>query len=108
MEENKNVTEILKEIYDSLTDEQKEKAKKCKTMDEFVKLASEEGIELPDEALDAVAGGVSFGEEEKRCSECGRRLPNNSSSSICAICRKSASESSRDEGHLPKFFRDPR
>ena len=58
MEENKNITEILKEIYDSLTDEQKEKAKECKTADELVKLAGEEDIELPDEALDAAAGGV--------------------------------------------------
>ena len=56
--ENKNLNEVLKGIYDSLTDEQKEKVKACKTMDELVKLAGEEGIELPDEVLDAVAGGV--------------------------------------------------
>ena len=47
----------LKGIYDSLTDEQKERAKACKTMDELTALASKEGIELPDEMLDAVAGG---------------------------------------------------
>ena len=47
----------LKGIYDSLTDEQKEKAKACKTMDELAALAAKEGIELPDEALDTVAGG---------------------------------------------------
>ena len=29
MEENKNITEALKGICDYLTDEQKEKAKKC-------------------------------------------------------------------------------
>ena len=58
MEENKKIAEVLKGIYDSLTDEQKEKAKKCKTMDELLKLAGEEGIELPDEVLDAAAGGV--------------------------------------------------
>ena len=44
-------------ICDSLSDEQKEKAKVCKTMDELKTLAGEEGIELPDEVLDAVAGG---------------------------------------------------
>ncbi len=58
MEENKNINELLKDIYDSLTDEQKEKAKKCKTTDELLKLAAEEGVELPDEVLDAAAGGV--------------------------------------------------
>ncbi|MBR4442398.1 MAG: hypothetical protein IKS52_03920 [Clostridia bacterium] len=48
---------VLKEIFDSLTDEQKEKAKQCRTMDELMELAGKEGIELPDEALDQVAGG---------------------------------------------------
>ena len=60
---NKNIdpklNEALKGIYDSLTDEQKEKAKACKSMDEMMALAGEWGVELPDEALDAVAGGCS-------------------------------------------------
>ena len=47
----------LLEIYDSLTDEQKEKVKECKTMEEVSAFAAEEGIELPDEMLDDVAGG---------------------------------------------------
>ena len=47
----------LKGIYDSLTDEQKAKAKACKTMDELTALAAKEGVELPDEVLDTVAGG---------------------------------------------------
>ena len=55
MDEKMNAA--IKGIYDSLTDEQKAKAKACKTMDELTLLASKEGIELPDELLDAVAGG---------------------------------------------------
>ena len=47
----------LKGIYDSLTDEQKAKAKACKTMEELTALAAKEGIELPDELLEGVAGG---------------------------------------------------
>ena len=47
----------LKSIYESLTDEQKEKAKACKTAEEFKEFAEKEGIELTDEMLDAVAGG---------------------------------------------------
>ena len=54
------LAEALQGIWDSLTDEQKEKAKACKTMDELTVLAGKEGIELPDELLDAVAGGVKY------------------------------------------------
>ena len=50
----------LKGIYDSLTDEQKAKAKACKTMEELTELAAREGVELPDEMLDAVAGGLEY------------------------------------------------
>ena len=57
---NEKLNEALKGIYDSLTDEQKEKAKACKSSDELMKLAGEWGIELPDEVLDAVAGGVGI------------------------------------------------
>ena len=70
---NKNLNDMLKSIYDSLTDEQKEKAKQCKTMDELMLLAGEWGVELPDEVLDAVAGGGSscikifFGESSSSC-----------------------------------------
>ena len=59
---DEKMKEVMKGIYDNLTDEQKEKAKACKTMDELMTLAGEWGIELPDEALDAVSGG---------CDSCG-------------------------------------
>lgn len=58
MEENKISAETLKKIYDSLTDEQKEKAKAFKTTDELLTFAGKEGIELPEEVLNAVAGGI--------------------------------------------------
>ena len=61
MEENKKTDEVLKEIYASLTDEQKKKAKKCKTLDDFLAFAEKEGVELPDEVLDDIAGGVQAG-----------------------------------------------
>ena len=62
MDEKMNA--VLKGIYDSLTDEQKEKAKACKTMEELAKMAAEEGIELSDVVLDAVAGGGSVPKPE--------------------------------------------
>ena len=55
------MNETLKSIYASLTDEQKEKAKACKTLEELAALAAKEGIELPDESLDGVAGGLHDG-----------------------------------------------
>lgn len=62
----------LKGIYDNLTDEQKAKAKACKTMDELTALAAKEGIELPDEALDQVAGGFDVLPvcDENKCDKC--------------------------------------
>ena len=57
--ENKKLEEALKNFYNSLTDEQKEKVKACKSSEDFLKL-TEEGLELPDEIMDNVAGGDFF------------------------------------------------
>ena len=43
--------------FEELTTEQKEKAIACKTPDELLELAKEEGMEIPDEELDGIAGG---------------------------------------------------
>ena len=43
------------------TDEQKEKMKACKTAEELLTFAREENINLPDELLEAVSGGVQAG-----------------------------------------------
>ena len=58
MDEKKK--EFIIGIYENMTEEQKEKAKACKTMGEFMELAEKEGIELPDEMVDAVAGGYVY------------------------------------------------
>ncbi len=57
MEDKKKLTETLRGVWNSLTDEQKAKAVECKTVEELMKLAGEECIELPDEVLEAAAGG---------------------------------------------------
>ena len=59
--DSKKTAEILKEIREHLPDEQKEKTKDCKTADELVSLLSELGVDLPDELLEAVSGGVQAG-----------------------------------------------
>ncbi len=53
MAEILNIEEYIKD----LTPEQLEKARACKTKDELMKLAAEEDIEIPMEALESVAGG---------------------------------------------------
>ncbi len=47
----------IKGIYDNLSDDLKEKVKACKTMEEVMELAGKEGIELPDEVVEAISGG---------------------------------------------------
>ena len=48
-----------KKIYDNMTDEQKKRAKRCKTSEEFMAIVEGEGVEMPDEMFDDVAGGVA-------------------------------------------------
>ena len=43
--------------YNGLADEQKARVMACKTADELIALAKEEGVELSDEQLNAIAGG---------------------------------------------------
>ena len=58
MENETKMTELFKDVWDSLTDEQKKKAAECKNADELLAFAGSEGIELPDELVDAVSGGA--------------------------------------------------
>ena len=43
--------------FNDLTNEQKEKARACKTPEEILALARAEGYELTDEQLEGVSGG---------------------------------------------------
>lgn len=57
---DEKMEKALKSLCEKLTDEQKEKAKSCKSVDEFMKLLGEWGVELSDETLDAISGGIDF------------------------------------------------
>ena len=46
--------------FEDLTPEQMEKAKACKTPEDILALAKEEGYELTDEELAAIAGGEEW------------------------------------------------
>ena len=46
--------------FDDLSPELKKKARACKTPDEILALAKEEGIELSDDELENIAGGLEW------------------------------------------------
>lgn len=48
---------------EDLSPELREKAKACKTADELLSLAKEEGVEIPDAELAGISGGYSAGGE---------------------------------------------
>ncbi len=66
---DEKMSKLLRGMWDSLSDGQREQAKRCKTMDELAALAAKEGMELPDEALDMVAGGAGGCDDESELSE---------------------------------------
>ena len=60
---------MRKDLLNGLTDEQIAKVKACRTQDEVLTLARNEGIELTDEQLAAVSGGGCF--STIKCPKCG-------------------------------------
>ncbi len=50
----------FEKLFSNLTEDQMEKAKECKTPEEFLELAGSEGIELTDEQMEALSGGGEF------------------------------------------------
>ena len=55
--------------YDDLTPEQMEKAKACKSVEELLALAASEGMELSDEEISAISGGVEWYCKSDSCDE---------------------------------------
>lgn len=62
---------MKEELLKGLTEEQITKIKACKSQEEVLALAREEGIELTDEQLEAVSGGSCYADCITRCPRCG-------------------------------------
>jgi len=48
---------LIKKLFERMTPKQRKKACACKSKDEFLAFAEEEGIKLSDDLLEAVSGG---------------------------------------------------
>ena len=64
----------LEDYIKDLSPEVQEKARACKSFDELLDLAEEQGIPVPDDKLEAVAGGKKRKPKncgELKCPKCG-------------------------------------
>ena len=59
------------ELLKGLSKEQIAKIKACKDQEELLKVAKEEGVELSDEQLEAVNGGICTSTPSYTCPKCG-------------------------------------
>lgn len=59
------------ELLKGLNNEQISKAKKCKSPEELLALAKEEGVNLTDEQLEIVNGGSACVTTPTECPKCG-------------------------------------
>ena len=59
-----------KDLLKGLTPEQIERVKSCKNQDELLKLAKEEGVELNEEQLKIVNGGMCTSTKGPTCPHC--------------------------------------
>lgn len=56
--------------FADLTPEQQEKARACKTPEDVLALAKAEGYALSDEELDAISGGIEWGDIVDGIADC--------------------------------------
>ena len=63
---------MREELFKGLTDEQIKKVEACKSSEEILALAKEEGVTLTDEQLEAVSGG-GLCVSNKTCPKCGSK-----------------------------------
>ena len=62
---------MKQELLKGLTDEQIARVKACKSHEELLALAKEEGVELTDEQLNTISGGCLFSSTDNNCPQCG-------------------------------------
>ena len=63
--------------FEDLTPEQQEKARACKTPEELMALAKEEGVELSGEQIEAISGGYVWSCSDDCSWQCMNNIFNN-------------------------------
>ena len=61
----------IESFIKGLSPELQEKARTCRSTDELLKLADDNNVELPQEALGAVSGGAACSKSKSTCPSCG-------------------------------------
>ena len=95
---------MKKELLEGLTDEQVEKLNSCKSSEEMLELAKQEGVELNEEQLEAVSGGGACG-NLNNCPHCGSENiykdnnPDGSAFYVCRNCKKTFTWREATEAH---------
>ena len=62
---------MKKELLKGLTEEQIAKAKGCRSAEEFLRLAKEEGVELTEDQFQVINGGGACYTTPEECPKCG-------------------------------------
>lgn len=74
--------------YNDLTPEQKKLVEECHTPEELFALAKREGLKIPEEDLERIAGGQGW--QLPNCPNCGSdKTYNNGSGYSCKACGNS-------------------
>ena len=68
---------MREDLLKGLSPEQIEKVKDCKSSEELLQLARDEGVQLTDEQLNAVSGGFCSDDEEKDSDGKHRKIDSN-------------------------------
>lgn len=71
----------IEAMYDSLSDEQKERVKAASSPEDILRLAQDAGYELSEDQLEGIAGGASWGGCNPHCgakSVCNDHYPSGS------------------------------
>ena len=64
---------MRKELLEGLTEDQIEKVRACTDHRDLLQLAKDEGVELNDEQLEAVSGGICTSTPNFTCPNCGSK-----------------------------------
>ena len=76
---------MKEELLKGLSDEQFEKARACKTSEELIQLAMDEGVELNDDQLEAISGGGCDKTPQSNANNGGISCPKCCSSNVTRV-----------------------